>query len=66
MSFRAKPQGFPVYLNIYDITELNYWFHPFGFGAYHTSITVDSKEYYFGSHPYNTTGISYSAGLELC
>ena len=42
MSLNAKLSGTPVYLNIYDITTLNYWFHPFGLGAYHTSITINS------------------------
>ena len=39
-----------IYLNVYDLTEYNYYLHSLGVGAYHSGIQIGNSEYAFGSH----------------
>ena len=40
--------GYPVWLNIYHLTCLNYFFQFIGLGIYHSTIEIYSYEYSFG------------------
>lgn len=40
-----------VFLNVYDITEMNNWLATFGIGAHHAAIQVYNKEYAYGGGP---------------
>eukprot|EP01100_Stratorugosa_tubuloviscum_P012068 TRINITY_DN5555_c0_g1_i1.p1 TRINITY_DN5555_c0_g1~~TRINITY_DN5555_c0_g1_i1.p1 ORF type:complete len:250 (-),score=89.93 TRINITY_DN5555_c0_g1_i1:82-831(-) len=71
MSFigeRGKPLGLGlelgqrrtnILLNIYDLTPSNSYLYPIGFGAFHSAVEISAFgcEYWFGAHPYNTSGI---------
>ena len=46
-----------VFLRVYDISCLNKGIEIFGFGFYHTSVQVYDKEYYYGGHEGEWTGI---------
>ena len=43
----------PIYLNIYDLHNINNFLSPFGLGAFHTGIEIYGTEYSF----YMNTGI---------
>ena len=42
--------GTKIYLNVYDLTSINYYLHSFGLGAYHSGVQIDCLEYSFGHH----------------
>jgi hypothetical protein len=46
-----------VFLWVYDISFLNTAIEMFGFGFYHTSVQIYDKEYYYGGHDGEWTGI---------
>ncbi|RHZ78609.1 hypothetical protein Glove_158g110 [Diversispora epigaea] len=58
----SKEQKFPVFLNVYDmlprgkITDLGYMI---GVGVFHSGVEVLNKEYNFGGHEYDSTGVFY-------
>ncbi|OIW16948.1 hypothetical protein TanjilG_08338 [Lupinus angustifolius] len=47
----------PVYLNVYDLTQINVYAYWFGLGVYHSGVQVHGVEYAFGAHEYPSTGI---------
>jgi len=47
-----------VFLNVYDLSPLNYYLHTFGIGLYHTGVEIGLTEYYFGYHEGNSSGIA--------
>lgn len=49
--------GTPVYLNVYDLHQANYYGYPVGLGAFHTGVEISGKEYAFGGHDYSFTGV---------
>ena len=36
-----------VTINVYDLTPMNDWGHPFGLGAFHSGVEIDGREYTF-------------------
>ncbi|MED6145191.1 hypothetical protein PIB30_022788 [Stylosanthes scabra] len=56
-SQRKKKPGFPVYLNVYDLTPINGYAYWLGLGVYHSGVQVHGIEYGFGAHDRDTTGI---------
>ncbi|KAL1922345.1 uncharacterized protein VTP21DRAFT_9884 [Calcarisporiella thermophila] len=52
--------GIPVVLHIYDLlppSALSILATSFGIGVYHTGVELRGKEYCFGAHPYDFSGI---------
>ncbi|KAJ7534047.1 hypothetical protein O6H91_13G076900 [Diphasiastrum complanatum] len=47
----------PLYLNVYDVTDLNGYCYWCGLGIFHTAIEAHGVEYAFGAHEYPITGI---------
>lgn len=47
----------PVYLNVYDVTNLNNYLYWLGLGIFHSAIEVYGVEYAFGAHDYSTSGV---------
>lgn len=47
-----------IYLNIYDLHQVNYYFHSVGVGLYHTGIQIGYNEYCYGYHDGTTTGVA--------
>ncbi|KAA8498101.1 DeSI-like protein [Porphyridium purpureum] len=65
----AAPQH-AVHINVYDlrmpqdpdaITRWNSWLYWGGLGLFHSGVQVHDKEYAFGGHMYDTTGIFTTA-----
>ncbi|XP_028799167.1 deSI-like protein At4g17486 [Neltuma alba] len=52
-----KLGGYPVYLNVYDLTPINGYAYWLGLGVYHSGVQIHGVEYGFGAHEYDTTGI---------
>ena len=50
-----------VYLNIYNITKSNDFFHMLGMGIYHTGVQIRGKEYAFA----NQVGIFYTLPKDI-
>lgn len=48
---------YPVVLNVYDMYWINQYTFPVGLGVFHSGVVVHGKEYAFGGHPYNWSGI---------
>ncbi|XP_068683860.1 deubiquitinase DESI2-like [Montipora capricornis] len=48
---------YPVLLNVYDMYWINQYTFPVGLGVFHSGVVVHGKEYAFGGHPYNWSGI---------
>lgn len=47
-----------VYLNVYDLNpSSNSTLYQCGLGFYHTGIQLDLKEFTFGFHPNDSTGV---------
>jgi len=57
MSSRRRRSSIQVLLNVYDLVEANYYGYPFGVGAFHSGVQIDDKEYSFGGHEYDFSGI---------
>ncbi len=55
-----------IFLNIYDINTLNPWLHPFGLGAYHTSIQFFDTEFSFGFHSGSHSGVYETEPRRSC
>ncbi|KAL3315943.1 hypothetical protein Ciccas_005419 [Cichlidogyrus casuarinus] len=51
------PPGEPVYINVYDLHWTNEITKNVGFGIYHSGVQVYGKEYGYGGHPYEYSGI---------
>ncbi|CAH3167596.1 unnamed protein product [Porites lobata] len=49
--------SFPVVLNVYDMYWINHYTFPVGLGVFHSGVVVHGKEYAFGGHSYNWSGI---------
>lgn len=47
----------PIYLNVYDVTNLNNYLYWIGLGIFHSAIEVHGVEYAFGAHDYPTSGV---------
>eukprot|EP00026_Physarum_polycephalum_P005986 Phypoly_transcript_06025.p1 GENE.Phypoly_transcript_06025~~Phypoly_transcript_06025.p1 ORF type:complete len:282 (+),score=34.46 Phypoly_transcript_06025:853-1698(+) len=47
----------PVYLNVYDLHHANTYGYHVGLGAFHTGIEIGDKEFAYGGHEYNFTGV---------
>ncbi|KAJ6927181.1 deSI-like protein [Populus alba x Populus x berolinensis] len=59
---KAKSSGYspgntPVYLNVYDLTDINGYAYWAGFGIYHSGVEVYGVEYAFGAHDYPSSGV---------
>ena len=37
-----------IYLNIYDLSPINYYLQSIGLGAYHTGVQIGNIEYSYG------------------
>lgn len=52
------PTEIEVYLNVYDLNpSSNASLYNCGLGFYHTGIQLELKEFTFGAHSYDTTGV---------
>lgn len=51
------PVEIDVYLNVYDLNPANASLYACGLGFYHTGIQLDLKEFTFGGHQGNETGV---------
>lgn len=47
----------PIYLNVYDVTNLNSYLYWLGLGIFHSGIEVYGVEYAFGAHDYPSSGV---------
>ena len=36
--FKMNKIGLKIYLNVYDLSPINYYLHSFGLGAYHSGV----------------------------
>lgn len=50
-------KGIPVYLNVYNISGVNYFFQIFGLGIFHTGVEITDREYSFGSTDRDYSGV---------
>ncbi|KAH3762415.1 DeSI protein [Pelomyxa schiedti] len=50
-------KGRVVTLNVYDLHSVNNYGYFAGIGAFHTGVQVDDREYAFGGHPGNGSGV---------
>ncbi|XP_027181226.1 deSI-like protein At4g17486 [Coffea eugenioides] len=46
-----------LYLNVYDLTNINDYLYWFGLGIFHSGIEVHGLEYGYGAHEYPTSGV---------
>uniref|UniRef100_A0A7N0V411 PPPDE domain-containing protein n=1 Tax=Kalanchoe fedtschenkoi TaxID=63787 RepID=A0A7N0V411_KALFE len=54
----ARDEGHtPVYLNVYDLTDMNSYVYWAGLGIFHSGVEVHGVEYGFGAHDYPTSGV---------
>ncbi|XWS68173.1 hypothetical protein CRYUN_Cryun04dG0068500 [Craigia yunnanensis] len=53
----CSPGNAPVYLNVYDLTNVNGYVYWAGLGIFHTGVEVNGVEYAFGAHDYPTSGV---------
>ncbi|KAG4114006.1 hypothetical protein ERO13_D12G018600v2 [Gossypium hirsutum] len=53
----CSPGNAPVYLNVYDLTNVNGYVYWAGLGIFHTGVEVQGVEYAFGAHDYPTSGV---------
>jgi deubiquitinase DESI2 len=57
-----EKQGTEVYVHVYDLVyDVNQYLYPLGLGIYHSSVEVHGKEYAFGGHAYNDSGVFSSS-----
>lgn len=54
----------PVIVNVYDLADFNFYLNWCGLGAYHSGLQVHGREYAYGAHPYECSGIFDTAPLE--
>nr|CAB3237457.1 desumoylating isopeptidase 2-like [Phallusia mammillata] len=47
----------PVILNVYDMYWINQYTSNIGLGVYHTGIEVYNREFAYGGHQFNFTGV---------
>ncbi|CAJ2674228.1 hypothetical protein L195_g019770 [Trifolium pratense] len=52
-----KPGNTPVYLNVYDLTNVNGYMYWAGVGIFHTGVEVYGVEYAFGAHDCPSSGV---------
>lgn len=53
-----EPSEIEVYLNVYDLNpSSNSTLYKCGLGFYHTGIQLELKEFTFGFHPNDSTGV---------
>jgi len=57
MSTTRTKRKWKVLLNVYDLMEANNYGYSLGFGAYHSGVEVDGKEYTFGGNSADVSGI---------
>ncbi|EOX98565.1 PPPDE thiol peptidase family protein, putative isoform 2 [Theobroma cacao] len=53
----SSPGNAPVYLNVYDLTNVNGYVYWAGLGIFHTGVEVHGVEFAFGAHDYPTSGV---------
>jgi len=46
-----------VYLNVYDLTQMNGYVYWAGLGVFHSGVEVHGVEYAFGAHDFPTSGV---------
>eukprot|EP00003_Mantamonas_plastica_P026125 TRINITY_DN5252_c0_g1_i1.p1 TRINITY_DN5252_c0_g1~~TRINITY_DN5252_c0_g1_i1.p1 ORF type:complete len:247 (+),score=66.63 TRINITY_DN5252_c0_g1_i1:213-953(+) len=46
-----------VYLNVYDMAQFNDLTYGVGLGVFHTGVEIGEKEYTFGGHDFDSTGV---------
>lgn len=58
--------GIPVELNVYDLMHpdnpeavptINWYLYGLGMGLYHSGVSIYNKEYCYGGHQYEYTGV---------
>lgn len=55
-------EGTDVYVHVYDLVyDINQYLYPLGLGIYHSSVEVHGREYAFGGHAYNDSGVFSSS-----
>ena len=57
MDKKERNKGIPVYLNVYNISGVNYFFQIFGLGIFHTGVEITDREYSFGSTDRDYSGV---------
>eukprot|EP00727_Mastigamoeba_balamuthi_P004643 m51a1_g14177 hypothetical protein (221) ;mRNA; r:48432-49222 len=50
-------RGISVVLNVYDLHPYNKYSYALGLGAFHSGVVVLGREWAFGCHPYDFTGV---------
>ena len=50
-------RGANVYINVYDLSQVNTYTYDFGVGAFHSGVEVMGTEYTFGGHESSASGI---------
>jgi len=58
----SRRQKIRLQLNVYDLTALNEHVYCVGLGAFHSGVVIhdrDVKEWSFGYHPFETTGVFF-------
>jgi len=54
--------GTEVYVHVYDLVyDVNQYLYPVGLGIYHSSVEVHGREYAFGGHAYDMSGVFCSS-----
>ena len=50
-------RGANVYINVYDLSQVNSYTYEFGVGVFHSGVEVMGTEYTFGGHENSSSGI---------